>query len=53
MAPSRAPQTTVAPDARTAAEAGYIAPRDIARLIAFRDNPSDESWIVRPGAPEA
>ncbi len=39
--------------ARTAAEAGYIAPRDIARLIAFRDNPSDESWIVRPGAPEA
>ena len=39
--------------ARTAAEAGYIAPRDIARLIAFWDNPSDESWIVRPGAPEA
>lgn len=28
-----------------AAEEGYIAPADIARLIAFRDNPSDEGWI--------
>lgn len=28
-----------------AAEAGYIQPADIARLIAFRNNPSDESWI--------
>ena len=28
-----------------AAEEGYIAPADVARLIAFRDNPSDESWI--------
>ena len=27
------------------AEEGYIAPADIARLIAFRNNPSDESWI--------
>lgn len=31
--------------ARAAAEEGYIAERDVARLIAFRDNPSDESWI--------
>ena len=31
--------------ARVAAEEGYIQPADIARLIAFRDNPSDESWI--------
>lgn len=31
--------------AETAAEEGYIAPADIKRLIAFRDNPSDESWI--------
>lgn len=31
--------------ARAAAEEGYIAGADIARLIAFRDNPSDESWI--------
>ena len=28
-----------------AAEEGYIAPEDVERLIAFRDNPSDESWI--------
>lgn len=39
--------------ARAAAEAGYIAPQDIARLIAFRGNPSDESWIAGPGAPKA
>ena len=31
--------------AEVAAEEGYIAPSDIARLIAFRNNPSDESWI--------
>ncbi len=31
--------------AATAAEAGYIRPEDVAKLIAFRDNPSDESWI--------
>ena len=31
--------------AETAAEEGYIKPEDIARLIAFRNNPSDESWI--------
>lgn len=30
---------------RVAAQEGYIAPKDIERLIAFRDNPSDESWI--------
>ena len=31
--------------ARVAAEEGYIRPEDVARLLAFRDNPSDESWI--------
>jgi len=31
--------------AAAAAEEGYIQPEDIARLIAFRNNPSDESWI--------
>lgn len=31
--------------AQVAAEEGYIAPEDVARLIAFRDHPSDESWI--------
>jgi orotate phosphoribosyltransferase len=31
--------------AETAAEEGYIAPDDIKRLMAFRNNPSDESWI--------
>ena len=31
--------------ASVAAEEGYILPKDIERLIAFRDNPSDESWI--------
>ena len=31
--------------AQVAAREGYIAPADIERLIAFRDNPSDESWI--------
>lgn len=31
--------------AEAAAEEGYIQPDDIARLIAFRNNPSDESWI--------
>ena len=28
-----------------AAEEGYIKKEDIARLIAFRNNPDDESWI--------
>ena len=28
-----------------AAEEGYIKPEDKQRLIAFRNNPSDESWI--------
>ena len=31
--------------AETAAEEGYIRAEDVARLIAFRNNPSDESWI--------
>ena len=31
--------------AQVAAEEGYIRESDIQRLIAFRNNPSDESWI--------
>ena len=31
--------------AECAAETGYIKEEDIAKLIAFRNNPSDESWI--------
>ena len=31
--------------ARVAAECGYIKPEDVRRLIAFRNDPSDESWI--------
>ncbi len=31
--------------ARIAAEENYIKPEDVQRLIAFRNNPSDESWI--------
>jgi len=31
--------------AKAAAEEGYIKPEDVQRLIAFRNNPSDESWI--------
>ena len=31
--------------AEVAAEEGYIRPEDVAKLIAFRDDPSDESWI--------
>jgi len=31
--------------ARIAAQDGYIKEEDVARLIAFRNNPSDESWI--------
>ena len=30
---------------KIAAETGYIKPEDMDRLIAFRNNPSDESWI--------
>lgn len=30
---------------KTAAEEGYIKEDDVQRLIAFRNNPSDESWI--------
>ena len=32
--------------AQVAADEGYIKPGDVARLIAFRNNPSDESWIA-------
>ena len=31
--------------ARVAADSGYIRPEDVRRLLAFRDNPADESWI--------
>ena len=31
--------------ARVAAAEGYIRPEDVERLLRFRDNPSDESWI--------
>lgn len=31
--------------AQVAADTGYIKPADVARLIAFRNNPSDERWI--------
>ena len=31
--------------AEVAADDGYIKPEDVQRLIAFRNNPSDESWI--------
>ena len=31
--------------ADVAADEGYIKPEDVKRLIAFRNNPSDESWI--------
>ena len=30
---------------KIAAQTGYIKPEDMDRLIAFRNNPSDESWI--------
>ena len=31
--------------AEVAAQEGYIKPEDVKKLIAFRNNPSDESWI--------
>ncbi|MBR3485962.1 MAG: orotate phosphoribosyltransferase [Clostridia bacterium] len=33
--------------AKVAAEEGYIAPEDVERLIKFRNDPSDESWIAK------
>ena len=36
--------------ARVAADEGYISPADVARLLAFRDDPADESWITAKGA---
>lgn len=32
--------------AAEAAQSGYIKAEDVARLLKFRDNPSDESWIT-------
>ena len=32
--------------AQVAAQTGYIKPDDVAKLIKFRNNPSDESWIT-------
>ncbi|MGN0985170.1 MAG: orotate phosphoribosyltransferase [Candidatus Enterenecus sp.] len=34
---------TIAP---IAAQEGYIRPEDVSRLLAFRENPSDETWIT-------
>ena len=31
--------------AEVAAQTGYIQPEDVARVLKFRDDPSDESWI--------
>ena len=31
--------------AKVAAQQGYIRPEDVQRLLAFRDDPADESWI--------
>ena len=33
--------------AHVAAAQGYIRPEDVARLLAFRDDPSDESWMEK------
>ena len=33
--------------AQVAAEENYVKPEDVARLISFRNNPSDESWITK------
>jgi len=33
--------------ASVAAEENYIRPEDVERLIKFRNNPSDESWIAK------
>ena len=33
--------------AQAAADEGYIKKEDVRRLIAFRDDPSDESWIAK------
>ena len=33
--------------AQVAADTGYIAHEDIDKLIAFRNNPSDESWLTK------
>lgn len=35
--------------AREGADTGYIAETDVARLLAFRDDPSDETWITKGG----
>lgn len=35
--------------AQVAVRERYIKPEDVRRLLAFRDNPSDESWIQRDG----
>ena len=35
--------------ARVGAEEKYITEADVARLLAFRDDPSDESWITKGG----
>ena len=36
--------------AGVAGEEGYVSKEDVKRLIAFRDDPSDESWIGKEQA---
>ena len=36
--------------AKVAAEENYIKAEDVERLLKFRDNPSDESWMHKGGA---
>ena len=39
--------TTLDDVAAVAADEGYISENDVARILAFRDNPSDESWMEK------
>ena len=39
--------TNFDPEAQAAAEENYIKPEDISRLIAFRNDPSDERWMQK------
>ena len=34
---------------KVAVEENYIKPEDEAKLLKFRDNPSDESWMTHKG----
>ena len=39
--------TTLDDVAEVAADEGYISQSDVARVLAFRDNPSDERWMEK------